>query len=81
MGLLERSLESRMESTGPSVLFLKGLISLAESQGEEVLKDIYLSLPRKTYDKMVRSGAFIPRPRSDGDRRQGDRRFHERRSR
>ena len=79
MGLLERSMESRIESSGPSLAFLRGLVALAESQGEEVLKEIRLSLPRKTYEQMVHSGVFRPHPRGGGDRRKGDRRSGERR--
>ncbi len=79
MGLLERSLARRIETTGPSIPFLQGLLRLAELSGSEALKDVTLSLPRKTYDRMIQTGAYRPQPRSTGDRRQGDRRSGDRR--
>lgn len=79
MGLLERSLARRIETTGPSIPFLQGLLKLAETSGPEALKEVTLTLPRKTYDKMIQSGAYTPHPRTSGDRRQGDRRRGDRR--
>jgi len=79
MGLLEKSMGSRMESKGTSSSFLRGLLHLAESQGDEVLIDVNFDIPRRVYDMMIESGCYSPQPRSEGDRRNGDRRKANRR--